>query len=130
VGDISDGTSNTLLVGERTFFDNPEGWTYGATWFDANRDGQPTSIRVGAVKHAEWPINTIENGRASYTNHFDGPPPHAILHNDLSFGSWHPGGATFALADGSIHFLSEDLDLSIFRELASRNGAETNRWQP
>ena len=130
VGDILDGASNTLMVGERTFFDNPEGWTYGGTWFDVNRDGQPTSIRVGAAKHAVWPINTIENRRAFYVNDFSVPPPREILHNDLSYGSWHPGGAGFALADGSVQFLSEDLDLSILRELASRNGGETNRWQP
>ena len=126
---ISDGSSRTLLIGERSFIKIHDGWTYGGTWFDRNHSGEPTSIRIGAVKHVVWPINTLENRRAFYVHDFDASPPREVLHNEISFGSLHPGGASFACADGSVHFLNEELDLSILRDLASRNGGESNRWQ-
>ncbi len=44
--------------------------------------------------------------------------------NDVLFGSFHPGGATFAYADGSVHFLPDDIDLDIYLALASKNGEE------
>ncbi len=130
MGDITDGSSHTLMLGERTLFQEHDSWTYGGTWFDANRDGDPTKIRVGAAKNIVWPINTMENGRAFYVNDYSALPPREVLHNDLAFGSRHPGGAAFALADGSVHFLAEEFDLSILREMASRNGEEPNRWVP
>ena len=36
------------------------------------------------------------------------------------FGSWHKGGAHFAMADGSVHFLSENMDLKVYRSLGKR----------
>jgi prepilin-type processing-associated H-X9-DG protein len=36
----------------------------------------------------------------------------------------HPGGTHFAMADGSVHFLQENINLSTYRALASRDGRE------
>ena len=44
--------------------------------------------------------------------------------NDILYGSFHPGGANFAYADGSVHFLSDDIDPLLYVVLASRNGDE------
>jgi hypothetical protein len=41
--------------------------------------------------------------------------------SDLSFGSMHPGGCHFVLADGSAHFLRNDTDIVILRYLACRH---------
>jgi len=38
-----------------------------------------------------------------------------------TFGSRHPGGAAFTMADGSTHFLSESIDLDLYRRLGQRN---------
>ena len=38
-----------------------------------------------------------------------------------TFGSLHPGGCHFAMADGSVHFLSEHIDLAAYRGLGARN---------
>ena len=130
-GDITDGLSNTLTVGERSYFNTNAEWSFGAVWADYYRRGEPTQINVGAAKNFVWPINTIENRRAFFLKDFNAPPElRKIYQNDLPFGSRHPGGAAFGLADGSVHFFSEDTDLSILRELASRNGGENNRWVP
>jgi prepilin-type N-terminal cleavage/methylation domain-containing protein/prepilin-type processing-associated H-X9-DG protein len=41
------------------------------------------------------------------------------------FRSLHPGGAQFALADGSVQFVNESVDHEIYRAMATRNGGET-----
>ncbi len=32
-----------------------------------------------------------------------------------TFGSFHPGGCHFLLADGSVHFVSDDIGLNVYR---------------
>jgi prepilin-type processing-associated H-X9-DG protein len=44
---------------------------------------------------------------------------------ELTFGSQHTGGAQFVMGDGSVRFISENIDtLIIYPGLASRNGGE------
>ena len=45
--------------------------------------------------------------------------------NDLSFGSLHPGGAHFAMCDGSVQFVSENIPIEILRALASRKSSDS-----
>ena len=40
--------------------------------------------------------------------------------SDLSFGSQHPGGAQFLLADGSVRLISENIDVEMYRRLGAR----------
>ena len=40
---------------------------------------------------------------------------------DGAFGSEHPGGAQFVYADGSVHFLSENIELNTLRNLADKD---------
>lgn len=37
----------------------------------------------------------------------------------MGFSSQHPGGAQFVLADGSVHFLSEDIDQTLHEHLST-----------
>jgi prepilin-type processing-associated H-X9-DG protein len=70
----------------------------------------------------------MESRRVYYVRDADAPAElKQVRKNELAFGSAHPGGAHFAYADGSVHFLGEDLDLSVYRELATRQGEETPR---
>ena len=41
-----------------------------------------------------------------------------------SFGSNHPGGATFAFIDGAVRFLNQDLPLETLHALSTHNGGE------
>ena len=97
-GDIPDGSSNTLLIGER-FASDPEwegfGERRGWAWSSWNAS---QNVLGGAAA----PINfNIPVG--------EGPNP-GFDFTDLklsSFSSGHTGGANFSAADGSTHFISE-----------------------
>ncbi len=114
IAEITDGTSLTIAVGEKS--QN----LARATW-------------TGAVAHAAVPITDLqaedglspEGGDAlviAHTGELDGPnsrPAHAD-----QFWSRHPGGAQFAFADGSVRFLKEKRPLPLFQALATRAGGE------
>lgn len=40
------------------------------------------------------------------------------------FWSWHPGGTHFAIADGSVRFLSYEIDYNAYLGMSTRNGGE------
>lgn len=42
----------------------------------------------------------------------------------FQFASAHPGGAHFAICDGSGRFISENIDQEVFRGLVTRSGQE------
>ncbi|MCY2986412.1 MAG: DUF1559 domain-containing protein [Planctomycetota bacterium] len=44
--------------------------------------------------------------------------------SQISFGSKHPGGAQFVFADASTHFLTDAVDITLYRSLGTRNGGE------
>ena len=51
-------------------------------------------------------------------------PSRPIILLELSFSSYHTGGATFCMADGSVRYLSETIDFATYRAAFSRFGKE------
>ena len=114
---ITDGTSNTLLYGERPAAKTFNlGWWYGGL----GSDGKGT---------AEMHLGVREPGASSLA--MTCPPtarPFVLASFDdpcsaLQFWSMHSGGAHFALADGSVRFLPYSAN-AILPALATRNGRE------
>jgi prepilin-type N-terminal cleavage/methylation domain-containing protein/prepilin-type processing-associated H-X9-DG protein len=105
-GDITDGTSNTIFLGERNFqdtvFDSQPGeklatwgwWTFGA-------EGD---VLLSAAERINWKM-TIAGDQAQYDTRI------------AVFGSSHTQGANFAMGDGSVRFLSDSLDLVTLQRL-------------
>jgi len=119
VGQITDGTSSTLMLGERTYLF--QDWIMGAT-----KSGAPPSrICSGAVKNIVYPINASHEEFGFYRGDFSAAPSdRKTLLNDLHFGSVHPGGANFSYADGHIEFLNDDIDFTIYQDISTRAGGE------
>lgn len=102
IADIPDGTSNTVLLTEDmhwTDYNNKEAISDDAAW------GNPLAC-----------ITTLQN----QINYRD-------IQGDRRCHGWssmHTGGAQCALADGSVRFVSENLDRNVQRGIATRRDAE------
>jgi len=98
--DITDGTSNTFMIGETDF--TPRGvpsTEYGAIWSFGY-------LYAWGTTHV--PFNKHDNTSTVYGG----------------FRSQHPGGAMFALVDGSVRFVAETIDEEIYHGTATRSGGE------
>jgi prepilin-type N-terminal cleavage/methylation domain-containing protein/prepilin-type processing-associated H-X9-DG protein len=99
--DVTDGTSNTLMFGER---------------------GTPTALDYG------WLLCSFGTGEglgdnlvATAVGLGRGLPDG---NHNLHFWSYHVGGAHFAMADGSVRFLSNNLDFAAFQKLSTKGTGE------
>jgi len=107
--DIRDGTSNTLMVGERNSQTNRAvGDGYG--WAEAYYGGN------SAV------ACTYGDPLAVY-GRFGGPINYSPSCG-WCFRSAHEGGAFFAFADSQVRFISENIDITVYRAISSRAGNE------
>ncbi|MBC8114428.1 MAG: DUF1559 domain-containing protein [Candidatus Saccharimonas sp.] len=106
-GDITDGTSSTFVVGEISWNDanSYRTWVRGV-------NGNPMS----GAKNVVHPINTF------FFNS-------GVGFNDISLGSQHPGGTHVLMGDGAVRFISETVDMIVYRSTASIDGGETDVLQ-
>jgi prepilin-type N-terminal cleavage/methylation domain-containing protein/prepilin-type processing-associated H-X9-DG protein len=104
---ITDGVSNTFLVGEKH-----SAWSYwgqsGPTWGE------------GAIWNGDFPRNFSRIAGQTKWNLGQGPDDTAGPFH-CKFGSWHPGVCQFLFADGHAAALSNDLDMNTLQILACRN---------
>lgn len=127
IAQIEDGTSHTLTIGEG--FYSFRAWMTGATAVKTPT-GEFRQVCVEAGRQIRYPLNA-DHGRWGYFVGDDPVPPGAqttMLLNNLPFGSYHPGGANFAFADASVHFLPDDIDFTVYESLATIAGGEVSRW--
>jgi prepilin-type N-terminal cleavage/methylation domain-containing protein/prepilin-type processing-associated H-X9-DG protein len=116
--DIRDGTSNTLMIGERPpSSDFNLGWWY-AGW-GQSKDGS-TEMILGVREVNDHPRY---KGSCPHGPYHYGPGRDDNVCDLFHFWSLHPGGANFAFCDGSVRFLTYDAD-SIMPALATRAGGE------
>ena len=120
MSDITDGTSSTLLVGESRYSPTAPNGTNGS-W--GQQSWASPFYYAGTTQ--TYPINAAV--AVNPINAFEPNVPHPAEATNAetqtsTFGSWHVGGAVFLMADGSIRFLSENIDMSTYAEkLAIRN---------
>lgn len=118
---ITDGTSNTFMFGE-SYFDETfvqdgnemDFWYIGSPQVDPWVCGGTNA----ATEFSEFvgstgvPINARKIASTSgYVK-------------ELSFSSYHSGGAMFTLADGSVRFVSFNINPTTYQSLGSRKGGE------
>jgi prepilin-type processing-associated H-X9-DG protein len=95
---ITDGLSRTFMIGE----DLPE---YNGHW-------------------AAYFSNTTVSSTNAPFNYLPQPPAPEKYEDVMGFRSRHPGGAHFAMADGSVNFFDEGIDYNLYQNLSTKAGGE------
>lgn len=99
--DITDGLSNTLLIGEVT----------------ANTEAPMTTAVIFSNTYAFYDVSDVSTGiNGIYTN----PGRGTYDFYRQGFSSFHVGGAHFALCDGSVRFISKNVDQTTLENAAKR----------
>ena len=130
ISTCSDGTSNTLIVGEISAYGrDPLGTLLQINGFLGFQAGSLSNVAV-----EDWPVasglfnrvlnlTTIQyppNSNRSTAN--PGVNPNIGSNNPLL--SEHTGGTQGARADGSVHFMSQNIDLLLLRLVATRDDGQ------
>jgi prepilin-type N-terminal cleavage/methylation domain-containing protein/prepilin-type processing-associated H-X9-DG protein len=132
LADVTDGASNTFLFGERshddptfdrlTFIYNPSfyplgGWgkwaaVYATSGGSLGNRFLSTPVPINFRVPADISVKDFQGDTGAMSNRL------------CAFGSGHPGGANFALADGSVRFLRDSIPLETLQALSTRAGGE------
>jgi type II secretory pathway pseudopilin PulG len=120
--DIIDGTSNTVAISETVQGTGEMDWR-GLIWFGMscffNTNQTPNTLSpdinvFSNTLHIRHPI--------TYLNTTVSDPDCSYLR--MSARSWHVGGVNAGLADGSVRFVPDQINLNIWRAVGSTNGDE------
>ena len=115
IASVTDGTSNTLIVGEVI----PSRAADSEFWLD-NGSTAGTTVPLG------WNSNTYPAGGPLCTgfNYATTPTGCRFSLAAKGFVSMHPGGGNFLFSDGSVHFLKTSINMPTYCALGSRAGGE------
>jgi prepilin-type processing-associated H-X9-DG protein len=103
--DVSDGTTQTIFIGERICDLNKDlGWMSG-TSSTLRNTGETINAALDRLQQSgNTPPNTATTGGVIVGG----------------FGSYHPGGAQFAFGDGHVTFLANTMELTTLQQLGHR----------
>ena len=117
--DITDGSSNTFVCGEVTISQSVTPSNSGdgdfPTWLggtnNAGCNGWSDGGSALRITNAAMSINL-------WKRPVGGVIP---VESDAAFGSQHVGGSQFLMGDGTVKFVSENIDLNVYQNLGGRN---------
>jgi prepilin-type N-terminal cleavage/methylation domain-containing protein/prepilin-type processing-associated H-X9-DG protein len=135
IASVTDGLSNTFLFGEVSRFTDepPSPYSIGNITIEFQDDystmvGRPTSGAFVIPRLNAPPDKTGLVQAACFATVLFPPdwiPVPACLNlGQYGFRSLHPGGANFAMADGSVKFIKNSINVNTYRGLATRAGSE------
>jgi prepilin-type N-terminal cleavage/methylation domain-containing protein/prepilin-type processing-associated H-X9-DG protein len=114
---IKDGTSNTIMVGERPFSqDNEFGWWFAGAGYDGSGTGD---VLLGARETAYASSMGCPASKVGFQPGNVNTPC-----DQVHFWSLHPGGGNFLMADGSARFVGYGGN-TVLPAMATINGGET-----
>lgn len=110
LGEIKDGTSNTIFIGER------DEEAAAGTWVGSPNQGRQAigtrTVNANVFLKPNFPYQGTADLWADLVNDQVGPPD--LGHAIFGFSSRHPGGAQFGFGDGKVAFLSENIDSALY----------------
>jgi len=116
IASVTDGTSNTILVGETVPIQDAN----NAFWTSTG-SASGTTVPLG------WNTNTYPATGASCNGAWQAATAPLNCRYSAAakgFKSYHPGGSNILFADGSVHFLKNSISLVTYNALGSRAGGE------
>jgi len=136
LADVTDGTSNTIMVGE-TLCGKTEAIRFGPGAYPANPGaGWATTYGGNCYGTTTVPLNyRIDEATNDTATGYKGcsdvgtcpsGPDHCVWNWSVTWGfrSAHTGGANFVFADGSVHFLTDSIDVRTYNLLGCRNDGQ------
>lgn len=117
LSEIFDGTSNTAIVAESSYPGRDgRGWPI---WAGVNVEDETVLCKVGDMSNGVvFGINCWSPGLPNQGT--PGPSTFWLAVDDDCAWSFHPGGALFSFADGSTHFINENINGTTYFSLGSR----------
>ncbi|WP_197530807.1 DUF1559 family PulG-like putative transporter [Bythopirellula polymerisocia] len=120
LAEIQDGQSNTFMIGE---------FVHRACCLGQLVEAPPGNVRpwyVSGFSDGPYAFKVLETSPNACVvrNSGDCVTGNAINFNYLPLGSFHPGTTQFVNIDGSVHSISDDIDIEIYKDLATANGEE------
>ena len=110
IGDIKDGSSNTLMVGEsttKTSLPYRTLWAYSYAFYSLS-----STTPQARTLYGDYDRCRQENGAG------------LSLPCRRGWGSFHSGGLNFLLCDGAARFIDREIDMDLFADLGSIAGGE------
>jgi prepilin-type N-terminal cleavage/methylation domain-containing protein len=125
--DVTDGMTNTVFVGERTPYLSDAVWpgvVPGSRHFAYNEFASSGTGGPGINYDGPGSFVGAHSGPSVYESPQAIHPPNSPLgHTDQMF-SQHTGGSQILLGDGSVRFISENINLGVWQALCSRSSGE------
>ncbi len=103
---VTDGTSNTVLIGEKQLHPTDLGSVNGHCC-DDNEPFANTGWEVDIVRHGSTPPRKDKD--------------HSLTSSSSFFGSRHPSGINAVMVDGSVHHIPWEVDATVFLNLCIRH---------
>jgi prepilin-type N-terminal cleavage/methylation domain-containing protein/prepilin-type processing-associated H-X9-DG protein len=132
VADVPDGLSNTLMIGEAlpsedAYIRRSGDFAYlGGNWAFAN-GGNNLNTTIIPINYKITPNTYCHLDDEGFIPNPKGDPARSTDNWTVIFGfkSRHPGGTNFVFADGSVHFIQENIDMRTYQLLGCRNDGQS-----
>jgi prepilin-type N-terminal cleavage/methylation domain-containing protein len=117
ITDVTDGTSNTFIFGEKAWPITDVSGAEGFGGYTFNGDYQSMYLRFAGHEGTQDPTT----GLYQYQYGLVTSPTYSASDFEQRFGSIHPGICQFAMCDGSVHVINNSIDIETLHRLACRN---------
>ncbi|WP_233215554.1 DUF1559 domain-containing protein [Rhodopirellula bahusiensis] len=138
---VIDGTSNTLLIGERGLFPAKPGTVQSGGWLTTFTGApfgvghsvlcydSPDEAGGGFIPYYGFPVDSDGNGGILNDEDLTGGLGNLPDNDEHFFFSYHPGGSHFVMTDGSTKFVTYSVAQDVLTAFLTKAGHEVNTFE-